>query len=147
MLAAALFLSVPLPAAASETLDETAATETVETLPVETTVPEETIPPEIPPTQTIPEETSASEETVPAETRPEETVPAETAPEETAPPETFPELQILSVAEALRELPGTRGITIRGVVVYAQGWQAVLQDNTGGIRLSFDADPALTPGE
>ena len=148
MLAAALFLSIPLPAAASETLDETAAaTEAVETLPVETTVPEETIPPEIPPTQTIPEETSASEETVPAETLPEETVPAETAPEETAPPETFPELQILSVAEALRELPGTRGITIRGVVVYAQGWQAVLQDNTGGIRLSFDDDPALTPGE
>lgn len=143
MLAAALFLSLSLPAAASEAAEETTAvTEPVETIPEETepegtAAPEETIPPEILPEEPAPQETSSPEEAFP-----DETVPEESVPEETAAP-----LQVMSVAEALEELPGTRGIILRGVVVYAEGWQAVLQDASGGIRLSFEEDPALTPGE
>lgn len=160
MLTAAIFLSLSLPAAGSEVLEETVAVtepaETVlpETVPAETlpaeTLPPETVPPEILPTETIPEETSSVEETFPTEVLPEETIPAETAPEEAIPDQTLPEgepVQILTVAETLQQLPGTRGITLRGVVVYAEGWQAVMQDETGGIRLSFAADPALTVGE
>lgn len=168
LLAAALFLSFPLPARATELTDPTEQTfpeETAaaETIPVETE-PAETAPVEPPPTEAVPKESLPTEETtVPTEettapteestapteeaTEPEITEPTE---ETTVPEETLPDgkpVQILTVAQVLGMLPGTRGLTLRGVVVYADRWQAVVQDETGGIRLSFGEEPCLTVGE
>ena len=174
VLAAALFCSCVVPAGAAETApaetvpvtepaapDETApvteATAPDETAPVtEATAPDETVPVTEP---TAPAETApVTEPTVPDETVPvtgpaipDETIPVTepTLPEETAPP-TEPAgepAQVMSIASCLAQPGGTEGITIRGTVVYAAGAQAVLQDDTGGIRLSFSADPGTFPGE
>lgn len=87
----------------------------------------------------------------------ETTAPSEAAvpPETTAPPETTvpPDMTepaavpILTVSQAWEMEAGTRDIAIQGTVVYALGTQAVLQDSTGGIRLSFPVDPGIAPGE
>lgn len=133
----------------NETVPETAVPETTvpqttapETLPV--TMPEETVPEPSVPETTVP--VTLPPETVPA-TRPVET----TVPEETQPPETqetLPEkTQIFSVSQVQAMAAGTENITVQGTVVYAAGTMAVLQDDTGGIRLSFRENPGAVPGE
>lgn len=151
-LAAALFLT-PLSAGAEELPEEstqvaeTAATAgqpeetTAVTLPAETTAPTE--PPEtIPSTQpTVPETT---EDTQPPETT------AVTQPSESAEPASSTESEavtLCTISQARAMPAGTANIIIRGTVVYASGTQAILQDSTGGIRLSFAADPGTVPGE
>ncbi len=154
-----------------ETTEAAAPAETAsQTLPAETeAIPEETPPPEETAAETEPPEETAAEtepsETLPAETEaalPPETsaaaLPAETQPTETEaptlppeteatqPPESYP-VQVMTIAQARAMAPGTEGITIRGTVVYAKESQAVIQDDTGGIRLSFSGDPGAVPGE
>jgi len=142
VLAAALFLSLTTPALASE-----------ETLPPETipaeTVPQETVPETTAPPETV-SETTAAPETVPETTAAAETIPETTTPAETVPAETVPEAlppQLLPISQAKAMTEGTAGITVRGTVVWAKGCQAVLQDDSGGIRLYFSQDPATRPGE
>ena len=147
-------------------------TQTTETTAVPETQPPETTEPSI--TETEPQETTAPtvseteplETTMPTvpETQPPETtaptvpemVPVETA--ESISPETeatepviiLPESSgttYASIADALATPAGTGNITIRGTVVYAEGTQAVLQDDTGGIRLSFSQVPGLHLGD
>lgn len=166
-LAAALFLCPVTPALAAEIPEESVPAEVVETpLPEETeaAVPEDTAPLEeepapaettlpwaeetTPPTETtLPEETTAPTETtepvIPQDTEPPETLPA-TEPTRPAQP---PAPTVLTISQALDTPPDTRDITIRGTVVYSLGIQAVLQDDTGGIRLSFPEDPGITPGQ
>lgn len=150
--------TVPETTAAAETEPDPTLTTQAPTMPVEET----TQPTEAP---TLPTETIATEPTLPvtepAQTQPpatEETqsptVPTKTTlptlPEETEAPTTAPDqpVQILTIAQAIAMAPGTLGITIQGTVVYAAGTMAVLQDNTGGIRLSFpEATGAAVPGE
>ena len=149
-----------LPAETEEAVMETPET----TVPAETLPPatEETLPPETIPATTaeiLPPETTAAtlpaettQPTIPETTEPTvpETEPAETLPE-MLPPESIapsaPEPLYATIAEAWAMPVGTENITIRGVVVYAQGTQAVLQDDTGGIRLSFSAPPELYLGD
>ena len=153
-LAATLFLCSPVSIAAEiceETLPQPTVSETVaptlpeETQPEETTVPqtlpEETIPEETLPVETVPEETQSEETTEPATEPPETTEPA------TEPPETEPSVTLATVAYAKTVPSGTEGIHLRGTLVYLEGNQAVLQDNTGGIRLLFDAPPLASLGD
>lgn len=142
ILAAVLFFTAAIPAGAEaiqeETLPVLETTEATEypemTEPLNTTVPPETTPP---PETTLPPET-----TEPAEI----TAPSETVPE-TEPVTEDPEISVLSIAEA-RALPaGTRDITVRGIVVFAYGTQAVLQDDSGGMRLAFEKLSAVQPGD
>ena len=140
-----------------------------ETLPAET-LSVETVPAETEAAQTLPEQTEVSEETVPTTQAPtEETLPPETEPtlppetEPALPPETVPEpmstlpaetipeeperIPVISISQA-RSLPaGTAGVCLEGTVVYAQDTLAILQDETGSIRLRFDSDPGTYPGE
>lgn len=130
-----------------------------ESIPTEWTEPAGTVPPtepveSIPATvpETLPEvvpETTAEPETVPKEETfpPEETVPAETVAETEPTVPSLPPVELLTVAQVLA-LPGGSGpVQLQGTVVYASGNQAVLQDSTGGIRLSFGCDPGTVPGE
>lgn len=109
-----------------------------------------------------PAETEASEETMPpAETEPpvEAAPPAETEPPvEAAPPaETEPPVETeapdaavpvtLTAAEVLALEAGSETVTTAGTVVFAAGTQAILQDHTGGIRLSFGTAPQIAPGD
>lgn len=115
----------------------------------ESTVPETTEAPEVteiaeePEETEIPEETENSGETEePTETEtPEET---ETTEEPDAGPSIPP---VRAVAEVLALEVGTENIRMEGVVVFAAGYQAILQDDTGGIRLAFSAKPGLAPGD
>ena len=146
--------------AVTEPPETTAAAE--ETEPSETTVPPETTQPI---ETTVPTETTESTETtVPTETtQPLETT-APTQPEEepgsTEEPENVqtedtssmaPMLltvsAVTSIAAAWAMPVGTENITIEGTVVFAAGVQAVLQDDTGGIRLSFASDPGVAMGD
>ena len=140
ILAAVLVLSLlqpVLPAEAEENLPE----ETYETVPQE-------LPEEIQET-TEPAET---EETLPPAETEETLPPAETEttepPEE---PEADPILEelptVLTVAEALALPAGSDRITTAGTVVFAMGQQAILQDDTGSIRLSFGDVPDIAPGD
>lgn len=150
VLAAALFLCPAVTARAAEI-----STEAPAAVPTETTAPAETEPPA---ETTAPAETQApAETTVPAETQPptETTVSAETQPpvETTVPLQTepvsteAPARAPLSISQVLAVAPGAQDLLIQGTVVFAQGTQAVLQDSTGGIRLSFPSDPSVAPGE
>lgn len=174
VLAAALILGAAAPAGAEEGATEpvtetTAPPETsAPTQPPETTLPElppETSAPTQPPETTAPSrpeepsepaavpETSAP--TVPTETSEptglwEETEFSETT-EPTRPQNTIPARTslptVITIAEA-KTMAGTADITIQGSVVYLNGTQAVLQDDTGGIRLAFGEAPAnITPGD
>lgn len=151
-LTAALVFSWTIPALANE--DGTVSADPVET---EATVPPETTTEtQIPETQ--PEETQRPETTLPpAETLPEETRPAETAPAQTLPPETeatIPETlpqetvpQILTVAEAKAMVLGEEDLLVQGTVVYSDYGLTVLQDTTGGIRLTCAQDNTPAPGQ
>ncbi len=127
-----------------------------EAAPEETTIPNET---EVPAETETPETTAApTEPESPAETEPgaepeaAETLPPETreAPVETEPPaeetgkETVP---ALTVAEVLALEAGSGTVTTAGTVVFAVGTQAILQDETGGVRLSFGENPEIVPGD
>lgn len=118
--AALVFSCLAVPARADTIPEDTAATEPAET--------EETLP------ETIPPETA--EETVPETT--EETVPETTAPQQT------PTVVTIALARAMAE--GTDTITVQGTVVYASNGITVLQDQTGGIRLTFPEDRQLSAG-
>lgn len=146
ILTAALFLFSTLPAQAAELPEETVQeTESVETTALaEVTEPVQTVP-ETEPPETIP---PTEPPTVPEETEPAETTQCATEPEKTAAAEPEPQAQsILTIAQAWAMPAGTENIVTQGTVVFASGAQAVLQDGTGGIRLSFDADPGTVPGE
>lgn len=151
LLAAVLAFAPVLPVSAAEVGEET--TEMTE-------VPETAGEPETTPAAeteaTEPEETDPVVETTEAVTEPaeEEFEPAET--EETQTEETEPadipvffaeEPAISTIAEAQSMSSGTKNICIQGTVVYAAGIQAVLQDNTGGIRLSFSEAPEIALGD
>lgn len=54
----------------------------------------------------------------------------------------------VSTAAQVRAMAeGTEGVALQGTVVYVNGEQAVLQDATGGILLSFTGTPQVTPGD
>lgn len=148
--AAALFLCPILSASAEEIPDESASvpTETAQspesseaTAPPETTVPPETT---MPPETTVPPETTAPPET----TTPPKTAPPTqtTSPSEPEPSEE-PIVTPVTITQAWDMPSGTKDITIQGTVVFAMGNQAVLQDCTGGIRLSFSSDTDVAMGE
>ena len=134
----------------TETPEETDAPEVTE-IPEETDAPEETEVPEetdAPEETEVPEETDAPEETeIPEETQaPEETESAtETEPAEEAAvrTRTLPS----TVAQILAMAAGEEELLLEGVVVFAGGSQAVLQDDTGGIRLSFTTSPEISVGD
>lgn len=155
-LAAALFLCPVTQVLAAEVTEETVFLETIPTVEETTASQEmgEALTEETTPTEEV---TEPKEETEPAE---EPTEPAETTeetqseemtqpalPQETVPVAELATPSVLTVAQALDLSPNTREITIRGTVVYAMGVQAVLQDSTGGIRLSFSEDPGVAPGQ
>lgn len=124
----------------------------VETDPAEeTTAPEETQvteATEVPEETEIPEETQAFEEPKPQE----ETEPQE-EPEQTE--ETLPEEAVvwssrsvvLTVAEILAKPSGEESLLLEDTVVFVSQRQAVLQDDTGGIRLAFAAPTELELGD
>lgn len=175
LLAVLLLISSVPPVYASEAVPtQSAKTEepVLQTLPPETTVP--VIPESIETVQPIAPETPLPETTEPTipSTQPTETtvptLPAEQPPETTAPviqeslsEEDLPQPQTetqateppqqegryATIAQAWAMPVGTENIIIRGTVVYIQGTQAVLQDDTGGIRLSFSAAPELYLGD
>ena len=122
----------------AEATEETPQTETfAETEPSEEPdAAEETEPPEenkTPEAADIPQETEAILETEVSE-EPEDTqVPEPSVPK--------------TVAEILAAEPGEEMLVLEGTVVFAAGIQAVLQDSTGGIRLSFSQTPELVPGD
>lgn len=143
----------------TEPSDTTAPT-VLETEPPEITTP--TVPETEPPMTTTPtvpetEPPATTAPTVPETEPPETTAPTipETQPPETTEP-TAPEeetgisaqtILYATIAEARAMEPSTQLITLRGTVVYALGNQAVLQDSTGGIRLSFGEDPDVELGD
>lgn len=100
---------------------------------------QETLPAAAEETKT-PESTQA--EQPPAETTqaavPEETVPAETEETVMAPPEVT-----LTAISQVKAMEGET-VTIEGTVVYAQDGLTVLQDSSGGIRLSFSEDVSVS---
>ena len=122
----------------AEATEEKPQTETfAETEPSEEPdAAEETEPPEenkTPEAADIPQETEAILETEVSE-EPEDTqVPEPSVPK--------------TVAEILAAEPGEEMLVLEGTVVFAAGIQAVLQDSTGGIRLSFSQTPELVPGD
>lgn len=161
-LAAALFLSSAGIAGATEIPEETvlipettAAAE--ETTPPETTAAAEvTEPPETTEAAEVPETTApsspAEEPTIP-ETTEETQIPAiregvtKFAQRTTFAADTVPSVSTVSISEANAMSAGTQDITIQGIVVYLSDMQAVLQDDTGGIRLSFSETPEAEVGD
>ena len=156
-----------------EAWEQTLPMETETVLPEETTVTEETLP-ATEPVSTAPEETvpqpvetqPMTEPTIPEETEPAanptipeivpetvpETVPAtvpETEPEETeaTPEPAEPETGLLTVAEVLALPAGDREVSLCASLVYLEGTLGVLQDATGGIRISFPENPQTMPGD
>ena len=131
----------------TETPNETEPPEETEA-PDETESPEET---EAPRETELPKETEASNEAeVPGETE----IPDETeVPEETEPPEKLMKAALWSmppvrtIAEVLGLNESEDILTTEGTVVLAGGTQAVLQDDTGGIRLAFLSAPGIAPGD
>lgn len=155
---------------------ETAAPTVPETAPAETaaptvpeTQPEETAVPTVPETQPMETTSPTVPETEPEETEavewPEPTDPTEStestqpvqvpsppisttaptaAPQETETPD--PTSAAVTVAQAWAMSPGTDLLTLRGTVVFVSGTQAVLQDSTGGMRLSFSQTPGVSLG-
>ena len=51
------------------------------------------------------------------------------------------------IGEVLKLGPGRELLLIQGVVVMVDHWQAVLQDETGGIRMSFSEIPEISLGD
>ncbi len=138
----ALFLcfSASAPAYAAQLPEETTLPAAGATEPAETV--EATVPEQVP---TLPD---ATQDTLPPETEaPTLATEAPTEPVTEPAPEPGAPLQILTIAQAKAMPAGTEGITVRGTVVWASQAQAVIQDETGGLRLSFSADPAAVPGE
>ena len=124
-----LQMEVPVetdPTEAAETMKETEPQE-------ETQVTEAT---EVPEETEIPEETQVSEEPEPTE---------ETFPEEVAVWSSRP--AVLTVAEVLTKSSGEETLLLEGTVVFASQRQAVLQDDTGGIRLAFGSVPEIELGD
>lgn len=56
-------------------------------------------------------------------------------------------LPVSTAAQVRAMAEGTEGVALQGTVVYVNGEQAVLQDGTGGILLSFTGTPQVTPGD
>ena len=144
---------VPAATDAPEVTEVPAATESPEVteVPAATEPSEVTEPPaetQIPPETNVPEETESPEETeVP-------TVP-EVSEETQAPEETEAEADAdvwaadppATIAEILAAAAGTEHMLTKGTVVFVGGTQAVLQDATGGIRLSFSTPPEISAGD
>lgn len=140
VLAMGLLLGLALPVRGEETNPET--TTATEESTVQETTREETCPETIPATQ--------------PETRPEDTQPEEILPEDTQPQQTLPEAavysgrvlepDICSIAQAAKLPSGTENITIQGTVVYVGGY-VVLEDDSGGIRVSFGTVPEVALGD
>ena len=152
-----IFLFAPAMQAAAEELPEETAASAPTEAPAETEAPQVTEAPEetdVPEETETPEETDAPEET----TAPEETeAPQETgATEETQPPAETEAAENpdertrkppSTVAEILSAAAGTEDLLTAGTVVFAHGTQAVLQDATGGIRLSFATPAEIAVGD
>ena len=114
-------------------------------LPEETVIPEESEAPEepsLPEERELPEEQAVSEES-------EEPEMLEASRESEAPEETsaLSHLQPIPIGEVLQLPAGEQLLAMTGTVVYADAFQAVLQDETGGIRLSFPTPPEIVPGD
>ena len=111
----------------TEAQEETQVTEATE-VPEETEIPEET--------QTF-EEPEAQEEPEPTE----ETLPEEAVAVWSSRP------VVLTVAEVLAKSSGEDTLILEGTVVFVSERQAVLQDDTGGIRLAFGSPPEIGLGD
>lgn len=126
-----------------------------------TEAPAETEAPEIPgsPEETEisgqPEEPEISEELEAPESPVVPEIPEDPNPtEEAAEPET-PEPQAedcpvprsVPISQVLQMTAGEESILMEGTVVYADAYQAVLQDETGGIRLSGISSAEVAPGD
>lgn len=114
---------------ATEAIETTEATEAIETTEA-TEVTEETEADEV---------TEATEETKATEVT--EVLVSQEAPILLSLPQPTP------IGEVLRREPGTELLLIQGVVVMVDHWQAVLQDETGGIRMSFSEIPEISLGD
>ena len=131
----------------TEAVEETEVTEETEAIE-ETEAPEETEAVEetevTEETETV-EETEATEETESNE----ETDPTDEteALEEAEEPGEMAMWSLRRVVTPIGEASGEEEILLEGTVVFASGIQAVLQDDTGGIRLAFELTPDLEPGD
>lgn len=166
-----LLVSPGLQVSAEEFPEETAQTETTDVpeTPEESGLPQETEAPAEPGETEPPEEPEEPGETEPPE-EPEEPGEAEPPeePEESGETEPPAEAELpkktaapdqpeaasvwllqppLTVARVLEKAPGPETLLMEATVVFASGRQAVLQDGTGGIRLSFAAPPETVPGD
>lgn len=56
-------------------------------------------------------------------------------------------IPLLTIADAKAIAEGTEGVRVQGTVVYLLGDRVILQDETGGISLTFDTPPALVLGD
>lgn len=150
-LSAMLFLQFSImPAFAQSCEDITQQSEqTEECIPEPDLVPEpsesvSTIPPQEPPAQ-VQEPTSPETEPLP-ETEPSlptepSSAEADTSSEE--PSETSP----VSIADAIAACSDGLPVIIQGVVIYSADTYVVVEDNTGGMVLSFESPIFLTPGD
>ena len=101
-------------------------------------------PAETPGAETSDEPAGTPEEEVPAE--PTETVASEEA--ENADGAILRSVSAaIPIGEALKMPAGETTLVIEGTVVFSMGSQAVLQDDTGGIRMSFASQPDIVPGD
>lgn len=164
------FLSVSAVELTEETQPQTVETAPQETQETEAPTASQTEPtqaPTVPPTEPAAEPTTVPTEavTVPEETESlqlpgltEETESTEPSAEPTQSPTVPTETEapaepsartgtFATIAEAWAMGTGTELLTLRGTVVYVFGNQAVLQDSTGGMRLSFSEAPGVKLGD
>ena len=150
LLAAGLLLAQTLPAGASEFSQETGTVEpetTAAALLSETSAPTE---PSEEPSAEEPVSTEEPESTQETVSTQEPVFTEETEPtvmETQAPLLRTAAPTLTTIAQAQAMPAGTENITIQGIVVFAGGTQAVLQDETGGIRRSFGTDPGAALGD
>ncbi len=157
-LTVALLLSLgTVPVSAEEAAEPAQTTSPAEPSSTPPTVPDASIPettaPEITtpettaatePEVTQPEETPAATEatepipTAPENPRPTDPLPTDPLPTETEPAVTeAPALQPVDIALVKAMAPGTEDLLLEGTIVYAAHNMTVLQDATGGIRLTL----------
>ena len=132
--------------AQEETLPDQTVPQTEATVPETTEAPEETQMPEETEPQETEEQTQTAEVPVEAQSPSSAEEPEEThLPEVPDPEEPVP--AVLTVAEVLALGSGSGQVTTAGTVVFAMGTQAILQDDTGGLRLAFFDAPGIAPGD
>ena len=159
-----------LPDGDSPSVQETAASPSAPESSPESSVPASSQPPlpDVPPQEsTEPSSEPVPQESTAAPTNPEDVSLPET-PSEPALSPTFPSVDApsqapespeegspaesqesapLTVAQALALPAGSTSVTVRGIVVFTEGPQIVIQDDTGGMRVSFSLAAPLNAGD